>query len=224
MNTINGLGGSTPQFNQPVRAARVQALYHSYPEQALILDATILGGFGVLAQGTVMADMGNYIVPYTPTIIAATDVSRAFLTANVSAAKDLFVTNASAAKFKVGQSVVASDTDNTYTDGGAITAIVVDATPGITKITVTNNITATVAKSGNIYHKAGSDGKFSLATCIIDQAVDTGSAASVVASLGANVSIVLSNAVLYTSAVVGLDAAAKTALGVVTRGKYTILK
>jgi hypothetical protein len=133
------------------------------------------------------------------------------------------MTNAAALKFKVGHVVACSDTDDTYTDGGAITAMVVDALPGLTKVTVTNVITATVAKSANIYHKTLANGKFSAATCLIDQAVDTGSVAFP-APAGANVSILLSNAVLYTNALVGMDAAAITSLGVVSRGKYTILK
>lgn len=223
MNQTYGLGGSTAQFNASGRSPQVLPLYHSYPEQALILDATILGGFGVLKQGTVMATLGEYIVPYIPTVIAVTDPGRSFLSADVTASADLFMTNAAALKFKVGQTIVCSDSDDTYTDGGAITAIVVDAVPGLTKVTVTNVITATVAKSANVYHKTLADGKFSAATCLIDQSVDTGSVAYP-APVGANVSILLSNAVLYTNALVGMDAAAITSLGVVVRGKYTILK
>jgi len=219
----SGLGGSTPQFNQSGRSPGLQPLYHSYVEQALILDGTILPGFGVLKQGTVMATYGEYLVPCTPTTISALDVSRAFLVAGVTAAAELLVTNEAALKFKVGHVVVVSDTDNTYTDCGAITAIDKDVTPGITKITVTNVVTATVAKLANVYHKAGTTGKFSTATCIIDQSVDTGGA-EYPTPAGANVSVLFSNAVLYTTALTGMDAAAITALGVVVKGQYTILK
>ncbi len=223
MNQTTGLGGSTAQFNLSGRSPAILPFYHSYVEQALIVDATILPGFGDLKQGTVMADLGEYIVPYVPTVIGVTDSGRSFLAADVTAAKDLFMPNVAALKFDVGQSVVVSDTDDTYTDGGAITAIVVDSVPGLTKVTVTNNITATVAKSANAYHKAGAAGKFSDATCVIDQSVSTGDSAFPTPA-GANVSIVLSNAVVYTNALVGMDAAAISSLGVVSRGKYTILK
>ena len=223
MNQPYGLGGSTPQFNASGRTPGIAPLFYSYREQALILPATILGGFGPLKAGTVMATYGEYAVPYIPTTIALTDVGRSFLAANVTAGTDLYMTNAAALKFKVGQTICSSDSDNTYTDGGPITAIVVDAIPGLTKVTVTNDITATVAKLANVYHKTLTNGKFSAATCIIDQAVDTGSS-DYPAPAGANVSIVLSNAVLYTNALVGMDAAAITALGAVSRGKFTILK
>jgi hypothetical protein len=223
MNTTIGLGGSTPQFNLSGRSAAVLPFYHSYAENALILDATIMGGFGHLAQGTVMATYGEYIVPYIPTTISASDPGRSFLSADVAAAKVLYMTNEAARKFAVGHTIVASDTDDTYTDCGEITAISIDAVPGLTAVTVTNNVTATVAKSANVYHKTGTTGKFSVATCLIDAAVSTGYA-EYPTPAGANVSILLSNAVIYTNALVGMDAAAITSLGVVTRGKYTILK
>jgi len=150
-------------------------------------------------------------------------VGRSFLSVDVAGAKDLYMTNAAALKFAVGETIACSDTDATYTDCGAITAKVVDSVPGITKVTVTNNVTATVAKSANVYHKTLANGKFSAATCVIDQSVDTGSE-TFPAAVGALVSIVVSNAVLYTNALIGMDAAAISSLGVVSRGKYTILK
>lgn len=223
MNNPYGLGGSTPQFNASGRTPALPPLFHSYREQALILAATVLGGFGPLKAGTVMATYGEYAVPYIPTTIGLTDVGRSFLSADVTAAKILYMTNAAARKFKVGHVIACSDTDNTYTDCGAITAIDVDAIPGLTKVTVTNDVTATVAKKGNVYHKTKTDSKFSAATCIIDQSVDTG-IDEYPAPAGANVSIVLSNAILYTNSLISMDAAAVTALGAVTRGKYTILK
>ena len=223
MNRMNVLGGSVPQFNAAHRTLDQLPLYFSDPEDALLLDGTIMPGFGILKAGTVMAAYGEYLVPYTPTTIAIADPSRAFLTANASSST-LYVPNAQAVKFLVGQTVVASDTDATYTDGGAIVSIDVDFTPGITRIIVTNSITATVAKSANIYHKAGASGKFSTPICLIDESVDTGSATSIPTPVGALSSLLFSNAILYTSALIGMDAAAITALGSVSRGQYTILK
>lgn len=219
---VVGLGGSTPQFNQSGRPVPVQPLFHSYREQALIIDKTVLPGFGALPMGTVMAKVGQHIAPYTPVTISADDVSRAFVAADITTAAVAVVPDAYALRFEVGQEVIAADTDGA-TDGGAITDIDPDYAPGLTAVTFTNNVTITVAKSGNIYHKAGTTGNFSDAAYILDQVVNTGMAEYPVPA-GANTSVVVSNAVLYASACIGLDSAAQTSLGVVVDGKFAILK
>lgn len=215
--------GSTPQFGQSGLTPGPKAVYHSNPDIALIKDKTIKAGFGAIAAGTIMAieTVNNQLVPCAPTAVDVLDNARVFLTATVTAAAIVFVPLDKSYRFAVGDEVVIADNVPAYTDGGAITAIDRDTYPGLAEITFTNVATATMANQANIYHKAGTATKLSLAAWICDQAVMTGEG---VDALGANTSVVISNAMLYKSALVGYDAAAATALGMVEDGVHVILK
>ncbi len=112
-------------------------------------------------------------------------------------------------------------------DLGAITAIDRTAVNGTqAKITFTTAITTYANFSttyfANVYVKGGDAATpFTKAECILDADIDTGTGENAV---GALTSVVLSNAVLYTASLIGLDAAAITDLGAVTNGRFTILK
>lgn len=219
---VTGLGGSTPQMNQGGMLPGQKALFHSPREIALIKDKTIKPGFGVIKAGTVMATevADGMLVPCAPTTVALTDASRVFLTQSVSGTA-CYVPLAQSYRFVVGDEIVVADSDPTYTDGGAITAIDRTTYPNVAEITYTNTATATLAKSAHIYHKAGASGKFSTATFICDQDVFTGEGED---AAGANTSVVISNAILYLGALIGYDAAAASALGGSTDGAHVILK
>jgi len=226
INSTQGLGGSTPQFNTGGRSPKLKPLYHSYVEQALILEKFVMPGFGDLQAGTVMAKYSDKFVPYVPVAVATSDVGRVFITNDAAAAKIAYMPNRYASRFAVGETLVCK-TDDDVTDQGAITAIDIDDIPGMTKVTVTTNFTAnaTVAKSANLYHKTATGSPFSTAVGIIDTAVTTGEyVEGGVAAQGAQVSYVVSNAILYLDALVGLDSAAITALGVVSDSPYVIVK
>lgn len=217
-----GLGGSTPQFNAGAMLPGQKALFHSLRDIALIKDKTIKPGFGVVHAGTIMATAsdGN-LVPCAPTTVSITDQSRAFLVADVTAAAVVRIPIASSYMFVVGDEVVLADNVPAYTDGGAIITIDRETYPGLAEITFTNVGTATLANQAHLYHKAGAAGKFSDATFLCDQDVYTGDDEL---AAGANTSVVISNAILYMSALIGYDAAAATALGMTEDGAHVILK
>lgn len=218
-----GLGGSTPQYNAGGMQPGQKALFHSLREIALIKDKTIRAGFGVVKAGTVMAvdTITGDLVPCAPTAVTIDDTQRVFLTASVSAAAIVYVPLAQSYRFAVADVVVIGDDVPAYTDGGAITAIDRTTYANMAEITFTNVATATIANNAHIYHKAGAAGKFSDAVWINDQDVFTGEGAD---AAGANTSVVISNAILYSAALIGYDAAAATALSSTSDGEHVILK
>jgi len=194
----------------------------------LIKDKTIKKGFGVIYTGTVMATetVNGDLVPYAPATPSHDDQARAFITEDTgSTATSCKIPLADSYKFSVGDEIIIHENAATpvYTDGGAITAIDRDTYPGIAEVTWTTALSsaATVANDGNIYHKAGSASPYNDASFICDQDVFTGEDAD---ALGANTSVVISNAILYKSALVGYDAAAASDLGAVDDGPHVILK
>lgn len=218
-----GLGGSTPQMNQSGLTPAPKALFHSLREIALIKDKTIKPGFGLVRAGTVMATdvVDGDLVPCAPTTVALTDTQRVFLTQTVTAAAIVFVPLAQSYRFAVGDEVIVATDVPAYTDGGAITGIDRTTYPNVAEITFTNVATAAVGDLAHIYHAGGTSGKYSDATFICDQDVFTGEGED---AKGANTSVVISNALLYLTALVGYDAAAATALGTSTDGAHVILK
>ena len=166
------------------------------------------------------------MVPYAPAVATATDQARAFLTADVVATDTtLKVPIADVYKFAVGDVIVLHEPAGTptYNDCGAITAIDVTTYPGVAEITFTNALTdpGTVANGANIYHKTAAASPYSAASFICDQDVFTGADEN---AKGANTSVVISNAILYKSALVGYDSAAAATLGIVEDGNHAILK
>ncbi len=122
-----------------------------------------------------------------------------------------------------------ADQDGTSAeDLGAITAI--DRTYANSTqaaITVTTGVVTGAnfapGRNGNIYVKGyGEDSSpFTKAQYIIDKDIDTGTGEY---SKGALTSVVISNAILYTASLVGMDSAAITDMGSLSDGRFTILK
>ena len=111
---------------------------------------------------------------------------------------------------------------------GAITAIdrtAVNSTQA--KITFTTAITNyanfTTGYYGHVYVKSADEAStpFAGAKYILDKDIDTGVG---VYAVGANSSVVISNAILYRYSLVGFDSAAATDLGTTTDGRFVILK
>ena len=131
----------------------------------------------------------------------------------------------------ITQTTAGTAYDATLTDAENLGAIVsidrtaVNSTQAEITFTtaITNYANFTTAKYANLYVK--SDGvaatPFAEAKSILDADIDTGTGEFAV---GALTSTVISNAVLYTASLIGLDAAAITDLGTVTDGRFTILK
>jgi len=222
--------GSTPQQTVGGYKPGQKRLFHSDPEYALIKDKTIQPGYGILTVGTVMAlDVVTLdLVPCAPTAHMDASPARAYGVADVANGSDeYYCTLDDAAKFKVGSELILVRNDGgspDYHDGGAITAVDTTTERHRAKITFTNataDANFSTANMVNAYVKSGAAGKFSDAAWVLDQDVDTGTGEG---ALGANASVVISNAILYKNSMVGYDAAAQTALGVVEDGQHLILK
>ena len=227
------IGGSTPQLNRGPEVPGYKALYFSIREIALIKDKTCQPGYGVLRAGTIMAENisaaggKGLLVPCATTLFAVGDVGRAFALANVATGVDVInVTMEDSYKFKVGDDLILANNDGggEYGNGAAIISIDRTTMPHYAIITFTTGIATannTVAKACCCYVEAGAATKLSTAKYILDKDVDTGVG---VDAQGANVPVLISNAILYTNSLVNFDAAAKTALGTVDDGQHTILK
>lgn len=223
-----GLGGSMPQLTRSGETPGSKALFHSIRDIALIKDKTVQGGYGALKSGTIMATnfVSGDLVPYTPAAFGIGDVSRAYLVTSFLTGADIcYVTIGDSYKFAVGDSIVIANNVPLIDDsGGLILAIDRTSESHRAKITFTSVIavaTFTTALAACVYVKAGSASPFSIATFILDQDIFTGEGET---ALGANTSVVISNAILYTGSLVNFDSAAGTSLGTVSDGNHTILK
>jgi len=124
------------------------------------------------------------------------------------------------------EGVAADGTSTSAEDLGAIISIdrsAVNGTQAAIAVTtsVTTNANFTSTFYGNVYVKSDTSTPFAKAKFIIDADVDSGEGEFAV---GALTSVVISNAVLYTTSLIGCDAAAKTDMGTVDDGRFTILK
>jgi hypothetical protein len=234
-------GTNMPQVNRGGQIPGQKRLYHSRPEQALIIDKTLAPGYGLLPAGTILAKnlsaAGNkgLLVPYTPDAIGKTDLGRAFLVASyVSGETVVYVTMADSYKFAVGDDLILCaniSSTLTYHNGGAISAIDRTTNPHMAKITFTTalvNANFTIANSVNAYVEAGTTGKLNKAVYVLDQDVNTGKFVDdpykVPEPKGALASVVISNAVLYKNSLVGYDTQAATDLSATVDGQFFILK
>jgi|LGVE01.1.fsa_nt_gb hypothetical protein len=223
-----GLGGSMPQLNRSGETPGPKALFHSVRDIALIKDKTIQAGYGALKSGTIMATnaVTGDLVPYTPVAFAAGQMSRAYLVTDFLTGDDFcYVTIADSYKLAVGDSIVLANNVPLYDDTGSfILAIDRTTEPHRALVTFTTAIavaTFTTALAACVYSKSGAAGNFSDATFILDQDVFTGEDEN---AIGANTSVLISNAILYTGALINFDAAAATSLGTISDGFHTILK
>lgn len=228
-----GLGGSTPQVNHGGEYPGQKRLFYSLREIALIKDKAVHKGYGAIKAGQIMAvDTATAtLVPYVPTTTPAHKEQRTgnvFLVADIpNPATVCYVAKGEAAKFTVGQDLILVN-DNSDTpvihDGGAITAIDTTTFPHMDKITFTTQVavtTFTVARFANIYVKTHASTPFTNAVYVLDKDIFTGTGAD---AKGANTSVVISNAILYTASLIDFDTAAATDMGTVTDGAHTIFK
>lgn len=223
-----GMGGSTPQYDQSGMTPGQKALFHSLRDIALIIDKTAKAGYGYLQAGTLMCvnTADGLLVPYPETTAVDNNGNaKAFLVADTGAtATTVQVLGSEAYKFAVGDSLVCVDDTTAAEDLGAITDITISETTGLATITVTTAIGGTaytVARNGHVYAASDASTPFAKAMYVMDQDVNTGAGET---ALGANVSVVLSNAVLYTASLPNSDAAALTDLGATTDGRFTVIK
>lgn len=124
--------------------------------------------------------------------------------------------------------VAIDQTATSSEDLGAIIAIDRTYASGTqAQITVSTGVTTganfSIAKYASAYLKGSGEvsSPFTKAKYILDKDIDTGIGAD---AKGALTSVVLSNAILYTNSLVGMDSAAMTDLGAITDGRFTILK
>jgi hypothetical protein len=121
----------------------------------------------------------------------------------------------------------AVETGTSAEDLGAIVSIDrTYANSSQAKITVTTGVGTGAnfgpTRNGNVYLKGGDESApFTKAEYILDKDIDTGVGEY---AKGAITSVVVSNAILYTNSLIGLDSAAKTDLSTVEDGRFTILK
>lgn len=228
--TAGGLGGAIPQQTITGYTVDVQKpLYKSPREVALLLDKTFRSGYGCLPKGTVVAKDENTdkYVPYAPDSISDEDVARVFLLNDCDTADNFDVDLLESYKVASGETIILTDSDGTYE---AATISNIDRTSSKIKATITLtgavSGTFTTAKDANCYLKAedSGSGKRSKAKYILDMDVDTGAGEDAKGGLAA---VLLSNAILYKSAIPNIDSQAMTDLGNVSEdesGIYYVVK
>lgn len=231
---MKSLNGDAPQMVRNPEGPGIKRLFYSESDLALRKGKTCAGGYGVLPAGTVMAvntsAAGNKgtLVPFVP---PAADFSLASTTNSMGAARmvansatgHVYVSIEDSYKFVVGDQIYFQNTTpDGLVDCGVITAIdrttssiMADISCGA--FTATNG---TVAKNSYVYVVSGGT-PFSIAKFILDKDVNTGVGEGAV---GALAPVIISNAILYTSSLVNLTAAAITSLGAIQDGPHTILK
>lgn len=228
LNKTNaGLGGNVPQFNLTgYTNLREKRLYFSQRDIALLLGKTMKGGFGEVEMGTVLALDQNTdkLVPYVPDTISATDKGRAFLANDCDQTDNFDLPMEQSYKIQVDDVLIMTDTDGSYEE---VTVSDIDRDSydwkAVVTLTGATSGTFTVAKKANVYPKAEDtgSGKRSKAVYVLDINIDTG----LEPQDGALVSVLLSNAIIYQDACVGMDSTAISDLGNVSSdGQFYILK
>jgi len=212
MAFLGNFKGSTPQVNRYPEGPGIKRLFHSEREIALIIDKTIRKGFGYLNAGTVLAkDEDEFCVPYVPEVVTAgtlTAIGTVYILGVTGATVQ--IPRGEAGTFAVGDTFV--KVGDEYETEITITAV----TPGDNFDTITVDEYDDLA-AGNFLMPKGAN----TAVYILDQDVDTGNDRD---AMGAQASVVLSNATLYKNSLINLDSAAVTALGGITDGQFYILK
>ncbi len=213
--TNAGIGGQIPQHNLTgYTQLREKRLYKSLRDVALLTDMNMRGGFGQLERGTVLAEDSNtgFMVPYVaddPTDTASPGA--VFLVANgANASDELRISLEESYKFAAGDDIAINS------GGAAMLARTIDdidrtGQVAIITLTVALNDDYTTADNAYIFLQCGAVGEdYSEAVCILDSDIYTGVDEG---SGGALAPVLLSNAVIYQDAVIGMDAGAQTDLG-----------
>ena len=212
MAFLGDLKGSTPQLNRYPEGPGIKRLFHSEREIALIIDKTIRKGFGYLHAGTVLAkDEDEFCVPYVPVSVTAgtlTAIGTVYVLSRSGATVN--IPRGEAGTFAVGDTFV--KVGDEYETEITITAV----TPGENFDTITVDDYDDIATGDFLMPKGANT-----AVYILDQDVDTGNDKD---AMGAQASVVLSNATMYKNSLINLDATAIEDLGGIVDGQFYILK
>lgn len=210
--TTAGRSGNVPQMNITGYTREVQKrLFYSRREQALLLEKTVRGGFGCLEMGQVITqvykdgtDVMDFVVPYGKN-------GQVSLTADAAGAqKTITISTEEVVKFAVGDLITINDSGTT-----AENHEIVSISDNV--ITVDTNLTGTFEVSAGAYIEHRQDGNY----FILDQDIDTGVENANEGALG---SVVVSNAVLYQDAVIGMDSTVLADLNGKEDGVFYIIR
>ena len=210
-------------------------IFYSDQNRALTKPITLIGGYGVIPAGTVLgiaSESTNRAGMYVPYVaegttwagagIQAAWLGATYVTQDLAVEKYVRVSMLDSYRFAVGDHLAAQDSADTITDLGAITAIDRTTYSHIAVLTVTTNAAvATVAKGAIVFQQTVITTPFTLAKGVLKGSVDTGIGEH---AKGAQGTLVLSNAVLYTGSLRGYNSDVATDLGSSSDGKYVILK
>ena len=204
-------------------------LYYSESDAALKVPVTLIQGYGLLKQGTVLARdtstaTPGRLFPYDPSLAvtgAENAPGRSYLVANQgTGTKVCSVSIADSYRFAIGDDIIICDSDleANMDDGGPITGIDRTTYTNFAVITFTTNTgdDFTVAKFAHVMHK----GCF-VAVGILEKSVDCGVGLN---SKGALATLILGNCVLYSGMLLNMDSGAVTDLSAGTFGQYTYIR
>lgn len=223
--------GNTPQVIRSGETPGSKRLFHSIRDIALIKDKTVEPGYGTIFAGTAMAvsTFNSKLIPYVPIGLAAygTVCVVPALATLAATATTISVPLASIKRFTVGASLILQRNNSgnaAYHDGGAIVsaAKVNDYSALVTFTTALDtDANFTTANFASCFIKGDASSPFTKAVYILDKDIYTGEGED---AMGANTSVVISNAILYTTSLLGWDAAAATDMSAITDGAHTIFK
>jgi len=208
--TTAGRVGNVPQVNLTGYHREVQKrLFYSRREQALILEKTVRGGFGNLEMGQVMTTVHgvDYIVPY------GAGGQSAIASNAASGQKKILLPLTEYAKFAAGENITI--VDNNANENKIVDTAEVSGEYFAVTTTVNLSNSYTVAEDAYIKHRAGAN------LYVMDQDIDCGVENQLE---GALTSVVISNAVLYQDAVIGMDSDALTFLNGLEDGVFYVIR
>jgi hypothetical protein len=209
-------------------------LYYSNPDAALKVPVTLMAGYGVIEQGTMIAKnlsaagKAGLLLPYNPTSFTGAEdhPGRAYLVANSGTTdKFVYVNQDDSYKFNVGDDLIINDNTTTAENLGAITAI--DRTSElhramITATTAIGGTAFTTARKAYVCVEAGtSSNLYSDCVGILEKSVDTGIGVN---AKGAVATLIWGNCVLYEGMLTNIDAAAKTDISASSFGQYLMIR
>lgn len=208
-------------------------LYRSKRELALTREITLVAGYGIIPQGTVIGkiqagDRAGYFAPYNPNPNDSDgdpitwDGARAYLLQDSGTGTTLYVTLDDSYKVAVDD-VIVLDSDGGTPYQLTITAIDRTTYKEKAEITVSGTISVshTVANDAHICIDTENANTYSKAHGILEYAVDTGEGSNAQGGLGV---LIVSNAILYNGMLQNADSAARTDLSATLDGNYLILK
>ena len=220
--------GDTPYFDRGWDED-LKRLFYTDPQHAHTHPITLLPGFGIVKQGTAIAQVHTAVgnragcfvpyVPKQPDPAGLGNAGAAYLLQDGAANKEVWVKAEDSWKFAVGDRLAVADTTNYSGQGtgavdlGAVTAIDRDTYPHKHLVTVTNNVTTNFLVSRNawVYHVTSvADASFTSAIGILQGGTDTGLAEDAKGGNGVNV---IGNCMLYHGLLTNVDSDVVTALG-----------